>query len=44
MAGIVNKAYLKLNTVHTGRKRSFCFYYDDSFHKTEYYEIAVYYM
>ena len=25
MAGIVNKTYLKLNTVHTGIKRSFCF-------------------
>ena len=44
MAGIVNKLYLKLNTVHTGIKGSFCFYYDDSSNKTEYYEIAVYFI
>ena len=44
MVGTMNKLYLKLNRVDTGIKRSFCFYYDDSFHKTEYYKIAVYYM
>ena len=44
MAGIVNKLYLKLNSVHTGIKRSFCFCYDDSSNKTEYYEIAVYFI
>ena len=44
MVGIVSKVYLKLNMVHTGIKGSFCFCYDDSFHKTEYFKIAVYYM